>query len=41
VRVAARFAQSGLGAETTAAVAKHSFLWGQPSRPLTAVEGAS
>ncbi|HEX2656787.1 MAG TPA: phosphate acyltransferase PlsX [Polyangia bacterium] len=41
VNVAARFAQTGLGAETTDAVAKHSFLWGATTRPLTAVEGAS
>jgi glycerol-3-phosphate acyltransferase PlsX len=41
VRVAARFAQSGLGTETTRAVGKHAFLWGAAPRPLSFVEGAS
>jgi glycerol-3-phosphate acyltransferase PlsX len=42
VRVAARFAQSGLGKETTAAVARHSFIWESlPLPPIATAEQSS
>jgi phosphate acyltransferase len=36
VRIAARFAQTGLGPESAAAIAGHSFLWETPAAPAAA-----
>lgn len=41
VRVASRFAQTGLGEETTRAIAAHAFLWAPASPSLAAVESVS
>ncbi|HEY4186953.1 MAG TPA: phosphate acyltransferase PlsX [Polyangia bacterium] len=41
VRVASRFAQTGLGGETTRALGDHAFLWAPAAVPLAAVESVS